>query len=217
MDINIRGRNVGITDRFENYVLSKSDKVEGLSAKAQSFEVRVSRLSDRSPENGDRVELTLVGPGPVIRAESEGVDKYSAFDIAYGRLLERVRRAHDKKTNRRGRRRLSVGEAAATDFSDVDVTPAPLELIEAVTTGSTPVITDAQATADREEEYSPVVIRSKEFAAEHLTVDEAVDRMELVGHDFFLFIESETNRPSVVYRRKGWDYGVIALTETTSG
>lgn len=217
MDINIRGRNVGITDRFENYVLAKSDKVEGLSAKAQSFEVRVSRLSDRSPEHGDRVELTLVGPGPVIRAESEGVDKYSAFDIAYGRLLERVRRAHDKKTNRRGRRRLSVGEAAATDFSDVDVTPAPLELIEAVTTGSTPVITDTEAAADRDEEYSPVVIRSKEFAAEHLTVDEAVDRMELVGHDFFLFIESETNRPSVVYRRKGWDYGVIALTETTSG
>jgi ribosomal subunit interface protein len=210
MDVNIQGRNVGITDRFQNYVLSKSDKVEGLSQKAQSFEVRVSRLSDRSPQNGDRVELTLVGPGPVIRAESEGVDKYTAFDIAYGRLLERVRRAHDKKNDRRGRRRLSVGEAAATDFSDVDVTPASLDLIEAVQTGSIPVITDEQA---EPEAYSPVVIRSKEFAAEHLSVEEAVDRMELVGHDFFLFIETETNRPSVVYRRKGWDYGVIALRD----
>jgi len=210
MDVNIQGRNVGITDRFQNYVLSKSDKVEGLSAKAQSFEVRVSRLSDRSPQNGDRVELTLIGPGPVIRAESDGVDKYTAFDIAYGRLLERVRRAHDKKNDRRGRRRLSVGEAAATDFSDVDVTPAPLDLIEAVETGSIPVVTEEVAEA---ETYSPVVIRSKEFAAEHLTVDEAVDRMELVGHDFFLFVESETNRPSVVYRRKGWDYGVIALID----
>lgn len=218
MDVNIRGRNVGITDRFQNYVHTKSDKVEGLSAKAQSFEVRVSRLSDRSPTNGDRVELTLIGPGPVIRAESEGADKYTAFDIAYGRLLERVRRAHDKKTNRRGRRRISVGEAAATDFSDVDVTPAPLELIEAVETGSNPVVTDAQSRADEggaddAEAYSPVVIRSKEFAAEHLSVDEAVDRMELVGHDFFLFVEAETNRPAVVYRRKGWDYGVIALTD----
>jgi ribosomal subunit interface protein len=210
MDVNIQGRNVGITDRFQNYVLSKSDKVEGLSQKAQSFEVRVSRLSDRSPQNGDRVELTLVGPGPVIRAESEGVDKYTAFDIAYGRLLERVRRAHDKKNDRRGRRRISVGEAAATDFSDVDVTPASLDLIEAVQTGSIPVITDEQT---EPEPYSPVVIRSKEFAAEHLTIEDAVDRMELVGHDFFLFIETETNRPSVVYRRKGWDYGVIALTD----
>lgn len=209
MDVNIRGRNVGITDRFENYVLSKTDKVEGLNAKLQSFEVRVSRLSDRSPENGDRVELTLVGPGPVIRAESEGIDKYTAFDIAYGRLLERVRRAHDKRTDRRGRRRISVGEAAAHDFSEVDVTPAPLELIEAVETGSTPVITGAEA----EESYSPVVIRSKAFEAEHLTVEDAVDRMELVGHDFFLFVEKESGHPSVVYRRKGWDYGVISLVE----
>lgn len=209
MDVNIRGRNVGITDRFENYVLSKTDKVEGLSTKAQSFEVRVSRLSDRSPQNGDRVELTLVGPGPVVRAESEGTDKYTAFDIAYGRLLERVRRAHDKRTARRGHRRISAGEAAAHDFSEVDVQPAPLELIEAVETGSVPVVGD-----EGEKPYSPVVIRSKEFPAEHLTVEEAVDRMELVGHDFFLFIEKDTNKPSVVYRRKGWDYGVIGLVES---
>lgn len=206
MDINIRGRNVGITDRFENYVLSKTDKVEGLSRKAQAFEVRVSRISDRSPQNGDHVELTLVGPGPVIRAESEGTDKYTAFDIAYGRLLERIRRSHDKKHDRRGRRRISAAEAAATDFSAVDVEPAPLELIEAVETGSIPVVTGEQ-----EESYSPIVIRSKEFPAEHLTVEEAVDRMELVGHDFFLFVECETACPSVVYRRKGWDYGVISL------
>lgn len=209
MDVNIRGRNVGITDRFENYVLSKTDKVEGMNSKLQSFEVRVSRLSDRSPENGDRVELTLIGPGPVIRAESEGIDKYTAFDIAYGRLLERVRRAHDKKTDRRGRRRISAGEAAAHDFSEVDVTPAPLELIEAVETGSIPVVAPNEA----DEAYSPIVIRSKEFDAEHLSIDEAVDRMELVGHDFFLFMEKESGHPSVVYRRKGWDYGVISLLE----
>lgn len=209
MDVNIRGRNVDITDRFENYVLSKSDKVDALNTKLQSFEVRVSRLSDRSPQNGDRVELTLIGPGPVVRAESEGTDKYVAFDIAYGRLLERVRRSHDKKTARRGRRRISAGEAAAHDFSEVDVTPAPLELIEAVETGSIPVAGGEES----EDTYSPVVIRSKEFAAEHLTVDEAVDRMELVGHDFFLFIEKESGHPSVVYRRKGWNYGVIALAD----
>ncbi len=209
MDVNIRGRNVGITDRFQEYVHSKSDKVQGLSAKAQSFEVRVSRVSDRSPQNGDHVELTLVGAGPVIRAESEGNDKYSAFDIAYGRLLERIRRSHDKKFARRGRRRVSAGEAAARDFDVVDVTPADLELIEAVETGSVPVVTGEET----EQDYSPIVIRSKEFTAEHMSVEEAVDRMELVGHDFFLFIERDTGRPSVVYRRKGWDYGVIGLVD----
>ena len=67
--------------------------------------------------------------------------------------------------------------------------------------------------SESEEEYSPVVIREKVFPAEFMTVDEAVDRMELVGHPFFLFVDAKNDRPSVVYRRKGWDYGVIGLDD----
>lgn len=209
MEVQIRGRGIGVTDRFENYVGSKTEKVATLLPKAQTFEVRVSRLTDRSPQNGDRVEITVVGPGPVIRAESAGTDKYTAFDIAYGRVLERIRRMKDRRHDRRGRGRTSLGEAAATDFGVVDLTPAPLETIEAVATGSIPV-SDAQPA---DESYSPVVIRTKEFPAERFSVEQAVDQMELVGHDFFLFVEHETGRPSVVYRRKGWNYGVISLSE----
>ncbi|GAA1603770.1 ribosome hibernation-promoting factor, HPF/YfiA family [Leucobacter chromiireducens] len=208
MDVNIRGKNVGITDRFEQYVESKTDKVAGLLPKAQSFEVRVSRQSDRSPQNGDQVELTLIGPGPVIRAESAGADKYTAFDIAYGRILERIRRMKDRRHDRRGRGRTSLGDAAANDFGMIDVTPAPLEVLESVATGEIPVASDSG-----EEQYTPVVIRSKEFPAERLSVEDAVDQMELVGHDFFLFVEHGSGRPSVVYRRKGWNYGVISLAE----
>ncbi|PIJ50058.1 RNA polymerase subunit sigma-54, partial [Leucobacter sp. OLES1] len=102
------------------------------------------------------------------------------------------------------------GEAAANDFQSVDLTPAPLEVIEAVATGSVPVVTDGTS---GEEAYSPVVIRSKEFPAEHLSIEDAVDQMELVGHDFFLFIEHGSQKPSVVYRRKGWNYGVIHLVD----
>lgn len=210
MDVKIQGLNVDITDRFENYVESKTDKVAGLLPKAQSLEVKVSRVSDRSPQNGDRIEITLIGPGPVIRAESDGNDKYTAFDIAYGRLLERIRRDKDRRRNRRGRGRVSLGDAVANDFSGVDVTPAPLEVIDAVSNGHTPTTEDAA-----EESYSPVVIRSKEFPATRLTVDEAVDQMELVGHDFFLFVEKESGKSSVVYRRKGWNYGVISLVDAT--
>ncbi|MFT4231869.1 MAG: ribosome-associated translation inhibitor RaiA [Leucobacter sp.] len=209
MDVNIRGKNVGITDRFESYVESKTEKVAGLLPRAQAFEVKVSRQSDRSPKHGDLVEITLIGPGPVIRAESAGGDKYSAFDIAYGRVLERIRRVKDRKKDRRGRGRVSLGDAASHDFETVDVTPAPLEVLESVATGSVPVVSDEV----NDEQYTPVVIRSKEFPAERLAVEDAVDQMELVGHDFFLFIEIETGKPSVVYRRKGWNYGVISLTE----
>lgn len=208
MDVNIRGKNVGITDRFEQYVEAKTEKVAGLLPRAQSFEVKVSRQSDRSPQHGDRVELTLVGPGPVIRAESVGADKYTAFDMAYGRVLERIRRMKDRRTDHRGRGRTSLGDAAANDFGMIDVTPAPLEVLESVATGSIPV-----AANEDEEQYSPVVIRSKEFPEERLSVEDAVDQMELVGHDFFLFVETDSGRPSVVYRRKGWNYGVITLAE----
>lgn len=209
MDVSIRGRGVGVTDRFENYVGSRTEKVEHLLPKAQAFEVKVSRLSDRSPNNGDRVEITLIGPGPVIRAESTGNDKYTAFDIAYGRVLERIRRMKDRRQDRRGKGRTSLGEAAAEGFSVVDVAPAPLEVIDAVSMGAAPVVSEEGA----EEQYTPVVIRQKEFPAERCSVDEAVDQMELVGHDFFLFIETGTGKPSVVYRRKGWNYGVISLSD----
>jgi len=209
MDVSIRGRGIGVTDRFENYVGSKTEKVSSLLPKAQSFDVKVSRLTDRSPQHGDRVEITVIGPGPVIRAESAGSDKYTAFDIAYGRVLERIRRLKDRKQDRRGRGRTSLGEAASNDFGVVDVTPASIETIEAVANGST----SAGETEQPDEQYSPVVIRSKEFPAERYAIDEAVDQMELVGHDFFLFIEQETGKPSVVYRRKGWNYGVISLSD----
>ncbi|TDP95575.1 ribosomal subunit interface protein [Leucobacter luti] len=208
MDVNIRGKNVGITDRFEQYVEAKTEKVSGLLPRAQSFEVRVSRQSDRSPQNGDQVEITLIGPGPVIRAESAGGDKYTAFDMAYGRILERIRRMKDRQHDRRGKGRVSLGDAAANDFGTIDVTPAPLEVLESVATGNIPV-----TSGDSEEQYTPVVIRSKEFPAERLSVEDAVDQMELVGHDFFLFVENGSGRPSVVYRRKGWNYGVITLAE----
>lgn len=207
MDVNIHGRNVGITDRFESYVEPKAEKVAGLLPKSQTLEVRVSRQTDKSPKHGDRVEITLVGPGPVIRAESVGADKYTAFDIAYGRVLERIRRMKDRRQDRRGRGRTSLGDAAAQDFAVIDVKPAAAEVIDAVASGSIPL------PVETEETYSPVVIRTKEFPAERLHVEEAVDQMELVGHDFFLFIEADSGKPSVVYRRKGWNYGVISLTE----
>lgn len=209
MDVSIRGRGVGVTDRFENYVGSRTEKVEHLLPKAQAFEVKVSRLSDRSPNNGDRVEITLIGPGPVIRAESTGNDKYTAFDIAYGRVLERIRRMKDRSHDRRGKGRTSLGEAAAEGFSAVNLAVAPLEVLDAVATGAVPVVGEDAA----EEQYSPVVIRQKEFPAERCSIDEAVDQMELVGHDFFLFVETGSGKPSVVYRRKGWNYGVISLSD----
>ena len=212
MEITINGRNVGITDRFRDYVTEKSEKVAHLAPKALVFEIKASRHSEKNAQAGDdRVELMLVGPGPLVRAESTGSDKYVAFDLAFDKLMERVRRAKDRKKVHRGQHRpVSLHEASGDGFSVNDITPARPETIEAVATGSVPV---QEAPQPGEEDWSPVVIRTKVFPSATMKTDEAVDHMELVGHDFFLFIDAETDRPSVVYRRKGWDYGVISLED----
>ncbi|HEV7949372.1 MAG TPA: ribosome-associated translation inhibitor RaiA [Glaciihabitans sp.] len=215
MEISITGRNLGVTDRFREYATEKADKVAHLADKAIAFEIKVCRHHEKSTgQNGDdRVELTLIGPGPIVRAEAAGRDKYVAFDSALDKLVERIRQAKDRRKVHRGQRRpTSLHEASADGFRVIDITPARAEVIENVSTGSVPIQNTESAEVD-DEVYSPVVIRTKVFPASRMSIEDAVDHMELVGHDFFLFLDSASDRPSVVYRRKGWDYGVISLDE----
>lgn len=211
MEITVTARNLGVTDRFREYAIEKAEKIERLADKAIAFEVKVSRHHETRGSSGeDRVELTLIGPGPLVRAESAGVDKYAAFDLAMAKLVERIRQMKDKHKVHRGKRRpVSLREANADGFRVVDITPADAEVLEKVMTGEISVVDSEDDGA--EELYSPVVIRTKVFQASPMSVDDALYNMELVGHDFYLFIDVETRRPSVVYRRKGWDYGVIGL------
>ncbi len=215
MEITVSGRNLGVTDRFREYAIEKAEKVNRLAEKAIAFEIKVTRHHEtRGASGDDRVELTLIGPGPLVRAESAGSDKYVAFDLAMAKLIERMRQSKDRKKVHRGQHRpVSLREASAGGFAVVDITPASPDALEKVTTGSVPV--QSTETEPGDEIYTPVVIRQKVFPTTHMTVESAVDHMELVGHDFFLFIDSETDRPSVVYRRKGWDYGVIGLEDDT--
>jgi ribosomal subunit interface protein len=212
MEISITGRNVGVTDRFREYATEKADKVAHLAEKAIAFEIKVTRHHEtRGASGDDRVELTLIGPGPLVRAESSGSDKYVAFDLAMAKLVERIRQAKDRKKVHRGQHRpVSLHEASSDGFRVIDITPAAPQVLESVRTGAVPIV-DAEQADDEDEPYCPVVIRKKVFAATPMSVDDALNLMELVGHDFYLFVDDETNRPSVVYRRKGWDYGVIGL------
>ena len=215
MHLNVSGRNVDITDRFRSYAEEKADRVPTLAPRALALEVRMCRHHDKAgvANGGDRAELTLVGPGPVVRAEADGADKYIAFDAALSKLMERLRRQRDKRKVHRGNHRpASLAEVAGDGFSRLDLTPASADTMHRIATGSVPVIEQT----DDEGDWSPIVIREKVFAPESMTKEEAVDRMELVGHAFFLFIDAETDRPSVVYRRKGWAYGVIALDAVAS-
>ncbi|MDR2996543.1 MAG: ribosome-associated translation inhibitor RaiA [Microbacterium sp.] len=207
METSIVGVGVSISDRFRTVVEEKLGRLQQLAPKAQRIDVKVTHRAYRNGRVPDEtVEITLVSRGPVIRAEAVDGDKFVALDLAVDKLAEQLRRAKEKRIDGRQHPRGAHFEKGSGALTGIDVQPASADVLKAVATGAVPI------QAEEDEVYSPVVIRTKNFDAEWMTVEEAVDRMELVGHDFFLFVDASTDHPSVVYRRKGWDYGVISLT-----
>ncbi|MGN6744096.1 MAG: ribosome hibernation-promoting factor, HPF/YfiA family [Amnibacterium sp.] len=225
MDITLIGRNVGITEQFRTYAEEKADRVANLADRALALEIRLCRHHETNGTAGDdRVEMTLIGPGPVVRAEAGGADKFAAFDAALAKLMERIRRAKDRKKVHRGHgdRMTSLRKASADGFASAGVVPADGDSMIWAETGpeqpeTLPTDEEPGDEYGPEQPESPVVIRRKSFPPEPITIDDALYRMELVGHDFYLFIDKETNAPSVVYRRIGWSYGVIALDGEATG
>lgn len=206
MELRISTRNLTVSDRFKDYVSEKSGKVEQFSHQPQELNIKVTRYEhSKSAGQEDQVEITVYEPGHVVRAEARADDKFAAFDIAFGKLLERLRRYADKQKVHRGgnHKRIGTSELTANDFADLDVTPADHNLL----TGEIPVVADSS-----EEPIAKLLIRSKEFEKVPMTREDAVGHMELVGHDFYLFHDIESDKPSVVYRRRGYSYGVISLS-----
>lgn len=228
MDVIVKGRHTGIAQGFRDHANDKLAKVQKLDSKVMRIDVEVSR--ERNPRLSDRrerVELTCHTKGPAIRAEAAADDRYAALDQALTRLKERLRKVCDRRKVHRGAHTpRSVAEAtreAAGTPLGTDPSPPPET---AGTRGG------ATATAGAPERHSaldddadqavvpletkgdaPVVVREKTHRASPMTLERALFEMELVGHDFFLFRDSDSGRPSVVYRRRGFDYGVIRLAE----
>ncbi|WP_047692190.1 ribosome hibernation-promoting factor, HPF/YfiA family [Kocuria sp. ZOR0020] len=209
MELIVQGRNVSVPERFKEYVAEKVVKFEELGDRVQRIEIKVVKDNPTPGRDGMRVETTVIGRGPVVRAEARGDDKFAVFDEAYAKLIEQLRRARDRRKVHRGNHRpTAVSEATAAlpvVASDGPLFASADELAAAETEAFD---TDYPL----EDDVPPVEIRRKRFPEERMTVDQAVDRMELVGHDFYLFVDSETGEPSVAYRRKGWEYGVIGLS-----
>lgn len=209
MEINISARNLTVSERFRDYVLERAPKVEQLAHRTQTLTIKVTRHEHKSTGLEDQVELTVVEPGHIIRAEAHAADKFAAFDIALGKLAERLRRASDRAKVHRGQhRQLSTSEMTAHDFAELDLEPANSDVLLGTNHTETAIAGSDQAPDLGE---SPVVIRHKEFPSVPMSIDDALYHMELVGHPFYLFLDSATGKPSVVYARKGWHYGVLTL------
>ena len=206
MDIVVKGRNVEVPDHYRQHVGDKLQKVERYDQKL--IRVDVELFHERNPRQSDycqRIEITCVSRGPVVRAEACAADFYSALDTAISKLEARLRRAADRRRVHRGRR-APVSVAAAT-------APLAFPLVGDLV-GSRPDAEHIDGFDPMKEESDDQpwhIVREKEHPAEPMTVDDALFHMELLGHDFFLFNDKESGRPSVVYRRRAYDYGVICL------
>jgi ribosomal subunit interface protein len=201
VEIVVTGRHTEVPDRFRRHLEEKLAKVVQLAPRVSRLDVVISHEPNRRQAKAcDRVEITCLDRGPVVRAEACADDPYAALDAAYAKLAERLRRMRDRKRVHRGRR-------APEGLSEVSARVATPDEALGRPAGSN----GASPDPDWDAGESPVVIREKTHAAVPMSLDQALYEMELVGHDFFLFIDSDTGVPSVVYRRRGWSYGVIRL------
>jgi ribosomal subunit interface protein len=215
VDIVVKGRKAEVSDRFRKHVLEKLSRVERFDGKAMSIDVELSKeRNPRQSDRCDRIEITLRTRGPVVRAEACAADPYAALDLAAGKLEARLRKAAD-------RRRVHHGRRSPVSVSVATSTLAELEAAE---------ISGQYAAAQQSDDHrdtpmrhagpievqgdGPMVVREKTHSAPPIDLCQALYEMELVGHDFFLFVDADTKLPSVVYRRRGYDYGVIHLEES---
>lgn len=216
MNITVRGRHTDVNDRFRRHVDNKLAKIERLDQKVIRVDVEVSE--ERNPRLADqreRVELTIRSRGPVIRAEAAADDRYGALDLALDKLESRLRRDSERRKGHGGKGRAKL----ATMEQLPEALPEPPK---PVTRPAPPVRDEPEAVKISPDENlvpipmdgdGPVVVREKFHKAEQMGIEQALLEMELVGHDFFLYRDKATGHPSVVYRRRGWDYGVIRLVE----
>ncbi len=207
MDIVVTGRQTIVPDQFRSHAEEKVSKAASLAPKTQRIEVMVSHEPNRRQSKAsERVEITCYAKGPVIRAEASADDKYAALDLAMDKLIERLRRLNDRRRVHRGHR---TPESVAQATARFDATSLQNELSDSAS--------DADAGTDLEDRFgdSPIEVREKIHASAPMTLEQALHELELVGHDFYLFHDSESDRPSVVYRRRGWSYGVLHLDVTS--
>jgi len=196
-EIVVKGRNVEIPEHFRIYVSEKLARLERFDRSIYLIDVELDHERNRRQrKNCQHVEITARGRGPVVRGEACADSFYAALEAAVCKLEGRLRRSKDRRKIHYGDKTpVSLAEATAmvpaTDSAPTE--PAPLD----------------GAAVDQHQPGR--IVRVKEHPSTPMTVDDALYEMELVGHDFFLFHDKDSDKPSVVYRRHAYDYGLIRL------
>ncbi|HET6166534.1 MAG TPA: ribosome-associated translation inhibitor RaiA [Marmoricola sp.] len=204
MDVVVSSRQCEVSERFREHVEDKLARLEKHDHRIIRVEVLLEReRNTRQPERQVRVELTAKSKGPVLRAEAAAEDKMAALDLALDKMSAQMRRAADRRKVHRGQH---APESVAQAMARTNGAGNGVATVDEGTEVAEHKVGPVAVTGD-----GPLVVREKTHAASPITLEQALYEMELVGHDFYLFVDKESERPSVVYRRRGYDYGVISL------
>lgn len=209
MDIVVKGRKTEVPKRFREHVAEKLEKVQKFDGKVISLDVEVSKEHNpRQADRSERVEITLRTRGPVIRAEAAAADPYAALDLASAKLDAQLRKSADRRRVHKG----GTGGRAPISVAEATAALAALPEAERPNSGANGAVRKTMMGSLEVEGDGPLVVREKTHPAAPMALDQALYEMELVGHDFYLFVEKDSGLPSVVYRRHGYHYGVIHLS-----
>ena len=226
MDIVVKGRNVEVPEHFRVHVAEKLNRSERYDPKIIRVDVELSHETNRrQSKTCQRVQITLASKGPAVRAEATADSFYAALDAAVTKLETRLRRSADRRHDHQHGRTPITAIAATPEEILGGAAPVLNGTATAVLEGqhvdgawlnsSTETAPDdglEDAWAAAADGGPGRVVRIKDHPADPITVDQALFQMELVGHDFYLFLDADTQLASVVYRRKGFDYGLLRLT-----
>lgn len=203
--VTITGRNVEVPEHFQERVTEKLAKIERLDPTLTFFHVELQHEPNpRRESEAERLQITATGKGHIARAEAKEDSFYAALETALGKMERSLRKVKVRRENVKSghRAQKGTGKIAAELVAEAEAAkPAKEERY-------------IDPYAETVEDVRPgQVVRFKEHPATPMSVDDALSEMELVGHDFYLFINEENNKPSVVYRRHAFDYGLISLTD----
>jgi putative sigma-54 modulation protein len=189
MEIVVRGRNVSVTERMQEYVEKKVGKLERYLPIIDEARMELSQEETRSAQHRMIAQLTVRSRGKVLRAEERDQDLFAAIDLVAEKMQRQITRFKDRLYSRgqvRGAETVRVSEAAEA-------------------------VAEAEVEAVAEAEVEPVgsIVRTKTFPVTPMNPEEAIEQMELLGHDFFVFYNSDVDGINVLYRRRSGDYGLL--------
>jgi len=187
MDLHIRGNDIVITDDLRAFAERRAAKLDHLLSRVVDAKLELRRRHNRTGGDTTTAQLTIQTGRRLLRAEEDAADPVLAIDHAVDKLLRQIRRVHDKRIDRKGPKPADA-LAAANGLADLD----------------------DDALEDESEESASGLVRTKRFSVKPMDVDEAIEHLELLGHDFYLFHNALEQQLNVLYRRRDGTYGLLA-------